>query len=448
MVDKKNNPGEFDDFDDEDFSDVDFDDPSMDDAADFDDLPEEDASLDEEFDDGEDWGDPATENKKPPEKKKPSGDKKGGLSFNTMVIIGAVFLGGGIMVFNVMKESAKQQANPNQGGFQSTVDLNSVTGADAFDSSQVATAPQESTPQVETPAPAPASQDQQGFLDNPEAMATPPQPTPIAPSENETVTAMPTEEAPKVPDQAQAEQVAELPSDSAQTGDQPASSAEDILKKAMENREQKLQENAAVEEKSAAPAEPMAAEKTAEALPTPVAEPVAQEPVPVSAPAVDDSALKRIEEKLTSLNDRMTQIESNVGSIKDTKETDYVEIQQAVADLKEDMQALKDRPAASAPKAAVRDPAEEKPATVSKPKATTTKKSKPAAKSAPVSAKTNTVWELRAAQPGRAWVSKPGASDMQSVVVGQSLPGIGQITAITYQNGRWTVYGTGGQIQQ
>jgi intracellular multiplication protein IcmG len=55
---------------------------------------------------------------------------------------------------------------------------------------------------------------------------------------------------------------------------------------------------------------------------------------------------------------------------------------------------------------------------------------------------------LRAAQPGRAWVSRPGERDMQSVEVGQSLTGIGRVTAILYQNGRWTVQGTSGQINQ
>ena len=77
-------------------------------------------------------------------------------------------------------------------------------------------------------------------------------------------------------------------------------------------------------------------------------------------------------------------------------------------------------------------------------------KPKPAKVSAkkPAATASSGRWELRAAQPGRAWVSRPGERDMQSVEVGQSLTGIGRVTAILYQNGRWTVQGTSGQINQ
>jgi hypothetical protein len=37
---------------------------------------------------------------------------------------------------------------------------------------------------------------------------------------------------------------------------------------------------------------------------------------------------------------------------------------------------------------------------------------------------------------------------MQAVSVGETLAGIGRITAITSQNGRWAVIGTQGTIQQ
>ncbi|MEM6780463.1 MAG: hypothetical protein AAF569_01210, partial [Pseudomonadota bacterium] len=57
-------------------------------------------------------------------------------------------------------------------------------------------------------------------------------------------------------------------------------------------------------------------------------------------------------------------------------------------------------------------------------------------------------WELRAAMPGKAWVSQKGQSEMRSVVVGDSLSGVGRVTAITYNNGLWLVEGTQGQIRQ
>ena len=57
-------------------------------------------------------------------------------------------------------------------------------------------------------------------------------------------------------------------------------------------------------------------------------------------------------------------------------------------------------------------------------------------------------WELRAAQPGKAWVSQRGNSDMRPVVVGDKLSGIGRIRSIMYQGNKWVVRGDSGQITQ
>ena len=79
---------------------------------------------------------------------------------------------------------------------------------------------------------------------------------------------------------------------------------------------------------------------------------------------------------------------------------------------------------------------------VSKP--TVPKSSKvPAVKKAP-----KISWELRAAQPGKAWVSSKGQDNMRSVRVGDKLSGVGRITAISLLNGRWIVQATNGQIRQ
>lgn len=58
------------------------------------------------------------------------------------------------------------------------------------------------------------------------------------------------------------------------------------------------------------------------------------------------------------------------------------------------------------------------------------------------------VWELRAAQPSKAWVSKKGQKEMRPVVVGDKLSGIGRVQGILYSNGKWTVQGTSGKITQ
>ncbi|MFN7114982.1 MAG: hypothetical protein ACK4PK_11565 [Alphaproteobacteria bacterium] len=58
-------------------------------------------------------------------------------------------------------------------------------------------------------------------------------------------------------------------------------------------------------------------------------------------------------------------------------------------------------------------------------------------------------WVLRSAKPGMAWVSEKGSSEMRTVSVGDTLAGIGKVTAIaTDAQGRWFVNGTRGSINQ
>lgn len=58
-------------------------------------------------------------------------------------------------------------------------------------------------------------------------------------------------------------------------------------------------------------------------------------------------------------------------------------------------------------------------------------------------------WELRSAQPGQAMVStKTGKGDIRTVFVGDTLSGIGRITAITKTPSGWVVRGTTGTLHQ
>jgi intracellular multiplication protein IcmG len=57
-------------------------------------------------------------------------------------------------------------------------------------------------------------------------------------------------------------------------------------------------------------------------------------------------------------------------------------------------------------------------------------------------------WELRAAQPGRAWIARAGSSEMQTIEIGDTVQGLGRISAISYTNGRWVIEGTQGNIIQ
>lgn len=520
MADNKNKgSGEFDDggFDD-DFADVNFDETSFESEAAFDEAGEESEYEGDDFE-SEDWGEaeetaPAAKGKKT--KQKSSG---GGLSFNTIVIIGAVVLGGGVLAFNVMRETEKKEAAaPSM--FQSILNISGVMDGTLLGEKK-----------EETPADAEgAAQQNGGFLNDPGTTATPaptaegtpPQPTPIAPADGAVATGepltpmpMPSTEAPRGPDEvppteaslatdttpSETSAVPQVQEATVPPPDAPAEnvqSAEDILKQAMANREQK-QEEAVTGDTPPSPTDKEALEddlekkieaakdKTEEVaenvvtdikeavdpapatdLPAMPAAPTAAAQAPSAAPASQQmssegmAAVSALSGKLDAVLARMDKIETELGDIRDDKSTDTQEMEETVAALKQDLSALKQRPASPSSATKMDDAEEEapKPAPVKKKKApkapaAETQRYTPPAESIPsrtsvssASSSASGHWELRAAQPGRAWVSRPGDRDMQAVAIGQNLPGVGRITAITYQGGRWVVTGTLGVIQQ
>lgn len=72
-------------------------------------------------------------------------------------------------------------------------------------------------------------------------------------------------------------------------------------------------------------------------------------------------------------------------------------------------------------------------------------KEEPAA--TPVKAKTSQ-WQMKSAQPGKAVLADKSTGDYKTVQVGDKVNGIGRITSISQENGRWVVRGTTGQISQ
>lgn len=513
MVDnKKDNETDFDDdaFDVDEFSDVDFDDATLEDDNEFAELSPDDVDdyADEDSID-EDWQDDEEESSGKKGKKQKSlysdGEKKG-LSFNTMVIIGAVVVGGGVLVFNVMSKTAEQQAG------QKTVFQSIMSMAGVMDGTLWGDKDDEALPAGDTSAQLENKPDS-GFLNDPNtalptppptATANPPQPSPIAPAENgeQALTPMPTAangETPRGPDEtppssAQPEKAAggseqvpviTLDSDDANklsavpAPETPAAaptgnpSAEDILKQAMANREQKqtppvADKSVAADKPSDVPEPEQVADANSESpvVPTTIAPAPSKTPeqVPaVTAPAADPEevsankqAVENLEGKIDTLLKRMDQIESDLGTVKESKGEDYQQIQSTVDSLKEEITQIKQRPAASKPVREKTTPKEDIQQEASdETMASVPEEAKPAPAPAPkkkvkkaAATSVSTRWELRAAQPGRAWVSKPGERDMQGIEVGQTLAGIGKVTAISYQNGRWTVYGTQGQINQ
>ncbi len=473
--DKNGTPDDFsDDFDVEDFNESDFDEAAFDDSE-IAGLPDEEFA-DEDFAD-EEWQESDAQNKK----LLTSGEKKG-LSFNTMVMIGAFVVGGGVLALNIMSKSSKQAAGEGGGIFQSMLDISGVMDGDLFGAKDAEKTPEELAAQQQ-------QTQTEGFLNNPDAVipsdANPPQPTPIAPPDEEPVmnSMMPLPEdetaTPRAPEDGMPESkvaIAETPigQPEAQDGGKATPSAEDILKQAMANREQKAaQETPALpvempsaEDENADPAdmarepalevaqeEPARVEEIAEAPTAPV--PVTP-PTPAATPeavAQNAEALGALDGRLQDVLKRMEQIESELGSVKTAKQTDTEGLQKTIESLKAEIAELKRRPVAaqSPAKVAKLEVDEPEPAVEEQPaprKKSAPKKPKPAAKVATATPASSGRWELRAAQPGRAWVSKPGERDMQSVEVGQTISGIGRVTGILYQNGRWTVQGTQGQINQ
>ena len=530
-INKNKGSGEFDDdaFD-ADFSDADFDEAAFDEDADYADLPAEEGEYEGDDFEAEDWGDEEGEEqdsgKKGKKAKKQKSGGGGGLSFNAIVIMGAVVLGGGVLAFNVMKETSKaESAKPTM--FQSILGIGGIMDGTLFGD-------------AETPADGEQPVENQGFLNDPSTPvptdSNPPQPTPIAPADgavaaNEPLTPMPTPsmEAPRGPedmpptentlaaDATPSEANAVAPTD-VTTAQEPSApvpqqSAEDIIKQAQANREQRLQDEqpdvnaepsptdkealtealdkkmADAKEKAEAviaetkedikdavePVVEATEEKVAEiATPEPV-KPVVPEAVTPPAPVVAEipaetkeeitankEAVASLESKLDTLLSRMEKVESDLGAVREEggKGADTAELERTVASLKEELAEIKARPvAASADTTSDSTPPPVKKKRAPKPvpedeaytpvaPAPVAATPKPAQQTAPAKAASTGRWELRAAQPGRAWVSKPGERDMQAISVGESLPGIGRISAITYMNGRWTVTGTQGSIQQ
>lgn len=436
----KNNNGE----------DVDTDIDLNDDSFGYDDLDDADVpefDEDEIADEDQDWQeDPQPVNKKTA---RASSSRSGdGLSFNTMVIIGAVILGAGVLVFNIMSQSGKQAEQTNT-AFQSSMSVSDVLDGGLTTAAQ-------NTQDSTTPAPVgdvpvdaeqPTANNDGGFLsddnntlDTQSQVNTPPQPSPMTPSDGaEGITPLPEQQA------MNAVVVEE-------------NSAEKLLKEAIENRDDMatIQEIAPVVSEYPTPSTPDQ---------TPVDVNVAQDPVtpapsepavvadmvaPIAPAPVVAAVDTKLVEKLDQVLSRMDKIEAEIGTLKQDKTKGMEALEQTVSSLREELSSVKSTKQSS-PEVVKKDVANvEKPAASEK----IVKKSPPKPKKAVTKPKPETAyqvpvtWELRAAQPGRAWVSKSGERDMQTVEVGQTLAGIGKINAITYQNGRWVVQGSQGQIRQ
>ncbi len=144
------------------------------------------------------------------------------------------------------------------------------------------------------------------------------------------------------------------------------------------------------------------------------------------------SRLSEILNRLDTLEEKVTETSRNAAT-----ENEMRSLQKTVSALEKKVDRLGNSPRSSASGAAARG-------------AANTERSKPVAAPAPreVVRKPAPKWELRAAQPGRAWIALSGSSEMRQVDVGDSVEGLGRITEISYKNGIWVINGTQGKVSQ
>ncbi len=493
MVDKKkDNESEFEDdafeadeFDDASYQDDDSDITVLDDAGNDDIVDDEfdEAAWDEGAD--EETGKAGKKNKKA-QNNYTGGEKKSPLNFNNIVIAGGVVVGV-VVLLVMMGGSAPQQGGAPSNMFQSIMNISGVMDRTIYgDDAKTPTAEELNVAQQQS--------DSEGFLNNPEAALpptdAPPQPNPIAPAEDQASADEPMLEAPVItadgaaprgPDGVDAVSVKEnddtaallpldasVPEEVAPAIDMlPPSETKDV-DVSSENPAEELLKQAIADRNAAAPV--VAETATLEAAPSPITEepktletpkevpapeivstPVSASPVPVVS-NIDANALSNLESKLDTLLKRMDKIESDIGSVRDSNSEDYGQIAQNVAALRSDVDRMKKSPT---PQSSAQ-PTQRKEQRVQQSnklvKKETQKSPAPLVKRADpvatIAQGTENKWVLRAAQPGRAWVSLQGERDMQSVEVGQTLAGIGKISAIIFESGRWTITGSQGRITQ
>ena len=209
----------------------------------------------------------------------------------------------------------------------------------------------------------------------------------------------------------------------------------------------------------------------ASALPQPTA--VASLPQPTiqaqttTAPTVMDPATQQrmmaLEEQIKSLATRVEtpSDKTNVGSANQALLKQLEVISEQLEKIEAQADALDQRTTSLASemqeqvqrKEVTPEPVKEKEAVTEKPKTQPQKTVvKPVQKPKAVTAKPAAPmpqWELRSAQPGVAWLGRKGSGEMTRYAVGETVPGLGQITSVTQDAaGRWAVRGTNGAVFQ
>ncbi len=372
------------------------------------------------------------------------------MSFNAMAVTAAIFIGVGVLVFQVITKKPTLSIE----AFVSALNMSGasdghVLGEDNNKNNSVVDIFVEDSEKEET----------KGFLYDPDILNsmemeledTPPMPSPIAPEDKQASAIVDTSLTP-LPETQEEKHVPRAPDDVSVAEMAPVDLAGLIDKK--EDNVIKAEEKSLSKEKDFLKAAINARDKkepVVEKIPLEVKDNIKKEVKfikPVQEVAqVKVENLKTIQpsgdtaKKLQMILDRLDDMDLQITQIREAGNSKIEDISDNLDLLKKEMGSIE---GVSIKKAVSSVPKKVTPKKVASVKT----KARPKTRAKKKSVAKRVIWELRAAQPGKAWVSKKGQKDMRPIVIGDTLSGIGRITAISYSGNRWVVQGTSGRIRQ
>lgn len=372
-----------------------------------------------------------------PQEEAPQKKSKLKLDFNTIVIIGAVIVGGFIMMSQINKKEDPGMQAPKAEIIQTALTMDgafSGPGSIKDEDMPIGKVEDKNEAAKDVEVPKDGFLFDANILDGADEVVKniPPMPSPITTEETNIIQPIETTKldvsenviAPEEPIKTQTN-LAEIPR-----------APEEVVKPSNDNEGADIFNEAIniVEDVVSNDVVPVI-EKTEEKF----VQAVTEEPVKTQevAPAPIQQVASLDVARLDKIIERLEGMESKIDSLESSSNK---QIQQIMMDV----EALKNREPVASVQSASSNISEK----VEKPAPKVVKKTAPVKKPSPKKSSKSVSWELRAAQPGKAWVSQKGQKDMRPIVVGDQLSGVGRIQDISFINGRWIVRGNAGTITQ
>lgn len=145
---------------------------------------------------------------------------------------------------------------------------------------------------------------------------------------------------------------------------------------------------------------------------------------------VQDSKMSELESANTDLTEKLRDANTQIADLNET-----------IDSLRGQITDLKAQKAAEKPKASAAPKAAPKPARTPEPAQDIYQPPKQ-------SADLSSTWQMRSAQPGKAFLANKATGDMITVQTGETVKGFGKILSIDLKDGHWVVEGTLGRISR